>query len=315
MALWEEILGPAALGGVELPVVSRRISGGRAVARKRLPYVSGQETENTGREARVLDVQVALFNDMREPDLYPERYEELVGVLSSDEDNGVVRWDDPVWGPMLVQVVKWEVDENSEERDGARISMTLEEEGFQESTNLAISLLTANDRSDAETQAAEFDELIDELAVTGGEVETAWEGAGYKKKAGESTSFLTTVNAVFTSIDEGQRRADEVAAEVNRFQARVESVLRLPAVAETVEGWAALDVGTRLIDSVAQSANATLAEATRVIDFEVTGPMSVFDVALRLYRDPDRVDEIIAANPMATPLYIPVGTVLKVLEE
>lgn len=312
--LWEQLLGPARLGGVDLPIVSRRISGGRTIARKRLPYVSGQESESTGRTARIIDIQVALFNDMNEDDLYPDRYEELVTVLSSDDNGGVVVWEDPIWGPIDVQITKWEADETAEERDGVRLSLTLEEEGFDNAgDDLDFSVISNNDRATAREEAQEFDDLIDELSITGGDIETAWSDKGYKKKSTETTSFVDQIDAVFDAIDDGAQRADEVQDQVNRFQARVEGVIELSQISESVSGWGALDRGTRLMDAVAQAGSDVIASATKIVEYRVTGTISVYDAALALYGDVGRVDEIIAANPIQNPLFIPAGTTLRVL--
>ena len=311
--LWEELLGPATLGGVSLPVTRRRISGGRDVARKRFPYVGGQEVEDTGRQPRSISIEVALFNDMDEADLYPARYEELVGVLQDDTDQAEVLWEDPVWGPIDVKVLSWDAEESADERDGVRMTLEMEEVGTEESAQ-AFSLLTTSDRSTAETEAAEFDALIEELAVEDGDIEGAWEGSGFKKKPGESTSFLDGVRTFTRTLDAGLRRADDVQREVDTMQARISSVMNLTQVVDGLESWAMIDRGSRLLASVASIGDSAISSAVRIVEITTTTRTSVFDLALQLYDDPSRVDEIIEGNPLGSPLYMPVGTVLRVLE-
>lgn len=314
MGLWEELLGPAALGGVELPVVRRRITGGRDFARKRLPFVAGQEVEDTGRRPREIEVQAELFNDMDEDDLYPDRYEELVAVLDDDSEQTEVLWDDPVWGPIPVKVVRWTAVEEAQSRDGVQITLNMEERGFSTSSDAVFSLLQQSDEGRAETDGAEFDALMEELAIGDDEIEAAWEESGFKKKELETVSFQDQVNNLVNDLDAGLQRADQVIAKVNTVQARVESVMALPA-ARTAAAWQVIDKGTRLIDSVAAIGESVVSRQTRIINFTTTGRTSVYEIAAKLYGDVDRVSEILRANPQESPLFIPAGTVLRVLEK
>lgn len=312
MGLWEELLQDAMLGGVVLPVTTRRIQGGRDFARKKLPFVGGQEVEDTGRKPRMIEVETELFRDVDE-DYYPARYEELIAVLDNDTDQSEVEWHDPVWGPINVKVASWTANEEAESRDGVKVKLTLEETGFLVENNLRVSLLSLSDEGTAEQNGAEFDALIDELAITGGQVETAWEDSGFKKKPGETTSFASQVTQLTSALDAGLQRADQVEALVNRVQARTESVMSLPA-SRTAAAWEVLDIGARLIDSVAAIGEATVSRQVRIITITTNGPTSVFELANQLYGDASRVDEVLQANPQKRPLFIPAGTRLRVLE-
>lgn len=312
--LWEELLAPASLGGVELPLSRRRVRGGRDFARKRLPYVSGQEVEDTGRQPRSLEVTAELFNDMDEDGLYPERYEELISVLQDDTDQSEVEWNDPVFGPIQVKVVSWDSEENAEERDGARVNISMEEVGFLDTVDLQFSLLTTSDRSRAETDGAEFDALIDELAITGGDIDAAWSDAGFAREPGETTSFADQVSDLSGALDAGAQRADQVQALVNVRQARVQAVLELSS-ARAANGWELIDLGSRLIDSVAAIGEEVLQRQARIIQFTTVAPVtSIFELAAQLYADRSRAEEIRQNNPVVAPLFIPAGTVLRVLE-
>lgn len=312
--LWEELLAPASLGGVELPIVRRMISGGRSTVRKVLPYVGGQETEDTGRLPRKIEAEIELFNDMFEDGLYPDRYEELVDVLDDENDQAVVEWFDPVWGPIMVKVVSWEAEENAQDRDGVRLRLSMEEEGFQETADgTSFTLLRQSDRARAESDAAEFDALIEELAISDDDVAEAWEEAGYPKKIGETTSFQAQVRSFTDNLDSGLQRADQVRARVASVQARVESVMQLDA-ARSAAGWPLLFRGARVLDEVVAIGNAVISTQARLITVTTTTPTSVFELAAQLYGDVDRATEILQGNPQRHPLFVPVGTVLEVLD-
>lgn len=312
MGLWEELLQPASLDGVEVPVGSRRITGGRVVARKELPYVGGQEVEPMGRMARRIEVSIPLFATV-DPALYPERYEQLVEVLLDDE-TPVKQWNDEVWGPIDVIVTAWDVDENAERRDGATVQLTLEEVGFAEQDDQAFTLLTTSDRSRAETDAAEFDAAISEAGISVDDVAAAWDGAGFASAANEAVEFASQVEALVDDVDDAARDAGNVAAIVDKARARIESVVRI-ATARTSAAWPVLERGMRLIDTVARLGDAAVARQGRVVEHTVKSTTSVFELAARLYGDRDRVDEILRRNPLPSPLFIRPGTVLRLAEK
>ena len=310
--IWDERLQQASLGGVEVPVKSRRIKGGRDGARKRLPYVGGQEVEDTGRLPRALSVTIELFADV-DPDHYPARYEELVAFLQDDEGQAEGEWIDPVWGPMDVKVWTWEVDENAEARDGATIELEIEELGIEESANLTLTVLGANDRATVEDDADDFDDLIDELAITGGDVETAWAEDGVAKKTGETTSFLDGVQSFTKALDAGVTRADKVAAQVQTQQARIQSVMNITK-GRTSRGWRMRNKGHQLIATVTNIGEAATAREGRIITRTLTGSLSIYDIARDVYGDVTRADEVLQRNPVLRPLFMPSGTVLRIRE-
>lgn len=312
MALWEELLQPATLGGVELPIGRRRITGGRDNVRKALPYTGGQETEPMGRRARRLEVEVELFADVDEA-LYPERYEQLVAVLQ-DDDEPHVQWNDPVWGPIQVSIAEWDVIEEGRARDGAVVTIVLEEEGIGGSSDDAtFSLLTTSDRSRAETDADELDLVIVEAGITQAELEAAWRKSGFARQLGETLSYARTVARLIKDLDDAAQDSDEVAAKVDRVRARIEAAVRLGQARSSV-GWPVLERGMRLIDTIARIGDAVIARQGRIVIRTTTGPTSVYELAAKLYGDPARVDEILRRNPLPRPLFIPAGTVLRLLE-
>lgn len=311
MGLWEELLQPATLGEVELPVGRRRITGGRTIARKELPYVGGQEVEGMGRRARRLEVEVELFADVDEA-LYPERYEQLVTVL--DSEDATTTWNDPVWGPIQVAVTQWDAVEDARARDGVTISIALEEVGFDQQPSQAESwLFVTSDRSRAETDGDELDATIAEVGITDREIAAAWAAAGHARKAAESLRFARQVVALIEDIDDAPQDAEAIAAKVDRVRARLESVVRL-AQSRTSAAWPVLERGMRLIDTVVRIGDAAIARQGRIVIHTTKGMTSIYELASQLYGDPRRVDEILRRNPLPRPLFIPAGTVLRVLE-
>lgn len=313
MALWEEFLQEAELGGVVLPVVRRRLRQRRAYGRKELPYVSGQETESTGRGPRIFEVQIELFADV-DPEHYPDRYEELVAVLNDDVAGGKTTWVDPVWGPVQVAITEMDIDEDSQARDGATISLVLEEDGFSDLAQESESwLFVPSDRATAEADAAELDAAREDAGISDDDLDTAWGDAGFAREPGETLSFADGVTDMLAAIDEGAQRADEVTGKVDRVRARAEALMEM-SEAQTASAWPVLERGARLIETTRRIGEAVLARSGTLQPYTTSGWRSVFEIAVELYGSVDRADEVMRRNPLQHPLFIPPGTVLSVLD-
>lgn len=317
MPLWEEYLNAASLGGVELPIVRRRISGGWDGAKKELPHVNGAEFEPTGLRADGISIEVPLFEGMFSEEgspLYPDRYEELISVLKDDTRKGRLEWVDPVWGLMDVQVYSWEIDETSEERDGARVSIRMGQVGFStDEPDLQLSVLAQSDRGSAATNAEELDDALADAGITEADIALAWEDAGVGLQDGESASFAETFDTYVERIDAGEIRANEAEAIVAQPQARIRAVMSLEA-ARTSSAWRVQDRSMRLLAAVVEMAERELGTEERLVTWTVPALTTVYEIAARRYGDLGRVSEILQRNGIMRPLYIPAGTVLVLAE-
>ena len=71
--------------------------------------------------------------------------------------------------------------------------------------------------------------------------------------------------------------------------------------------------GGLLLDAVAAIAEEVIQRQVRIVDHVTTGRTSVFEIAAKLYGDRKRAEEILQNNPQLRPLFIPPGTVFRVL--
>jgi hypothetical protein len=316
MPLWEEYLSAASLGGVELPVVRRRLSGGWDGAGKELPHVNGKEFEPTGLRAEDIEIQVPLFADMESDEpLYPDRYELLVSVLKDDTTKGRLVWVDPVWGEMDVQVMSYSIDENSGERDGARVSIRMTQVGFElDTADLQLSVLARNDRGGARALASELDiDLADAGIKESGGRRSVGEGRG-RAAVGRSHQLRRDGRRLLRRSGPGRSRRER------RPRARLRAAVAHsrcdgPERRQDVRSVA----GGRQGGAAARGRHGgrRARRGGRVRDllvFRTRTKTTVWEIATRLYGDIGRVEEILQRNAIESPLFIPAGTRLIVEE-
>ncbi len=312
--VWDEIMTDASLGDVTFPLRRRAVSGGRDFARISPPHQPGQRVADTGRKALVFKLEVPLFNGVEgRDDLYPTVYEELLDVATSDDAKGEVEYIDPILGAFAVKVTEWSDDHDPDRRDGCTMAFTLEE--ITEDAFGFIVPARSPGREVIEAAAA-LDEALADVGVSDEAVAEAFKSSGYPKQGDEKTwpagrTFESLATDFRDGLETGLVYADRVATEVDRTRARVRGVLELGAL-RTTAGWPAMAEALRLVDAAGALAERAVARAVPVIDYRVLGVMSVYDVAVELYGDPSRADEILARNRIATPLAIRAGSVLRV---
>ena len=312
---WEEILQEASLGGVEFPLARRRWSGGRDGAHLTFPHAPGQAVDDTGRKARTLELEIELFADVDESH-YPGKFRELISLFENDTQRGEHEYVDPILAPMDVKVWDFDIEEESERRNGAVLKVRLEEVTQDvEATTLSP---RRSSRVVASETAAELDDALAESGVTDADVDTAFEKAGAPKSGDEKAwptgqTFTSLTSAFVGGLNAGLRSVDEVAARADVARRRVASVASL-APLRTVDGWRGYAASLQLVDSLSDLAETAARKAVAVIDHRLAADTSATEIALRLYKDRTRADEIVRRNPTRNPNRYLAGTVLKVLE-
>ncbi len=105
--------------------------------------------------------------------------------------------------------------------------------------------------------------------------------------------------------------ADEIGAELDTHLARVESV-RAAASLDPSTGWPIIAAASKLSGSLMRFADNAFRNAPIVIDYELRAELSAVEVAVELFGDPNRAQEIIDMNPSVSPDFYPRGTLLAV---
>jgi prophage DNA circulation protein len=307
-----ETLNDASLGGIVFPVGARNISGGRAFARRRYPFRDGQSTEGTGREPYKFSLTVPLFVDV-DPSHYPDVYEALRAQLDEPDLSSRIEYVDPELGPLFVQVVDWTWKQTAEQRDGGRFEIELEEVSFDD---FVFSTRVQDDRGAADLAAEIVDTTLEDVGVSDADVISALAAVGAPLGDGEAFDPGAATAGLlgnFTSaLDDGVLAADELATRLDTLRLRLEAIGSLPELG-TVAGWPAVQALSQLTAAVTQVADAALAASVPVVYYDVTESMSAWEIAVALYGDGERGEEVLRRNPSRESLCYRPGAQLRVL--
>jgi prophage DNA circulation protein len=314
---WEDSLMPASFAGVRFPSQTIGRTGGRRAVAHEYTFRDGQDLEDTGRKAYRWTIKIPLFAGMEPEDpaipLYPDTYELLVAVFEGRQDLAEGEYVDPEHGPIQVKVVEhdWELDAMG--RNGGTFTIQMEEIN---DAPFATAIFLLDAQATAESYATEIDGSIGEVAAAE-DISAAWSDEGVPDNdldlaAGEM--FLNMVDSFFTDIDDAALAADDVAMVVDRYQSRINRVLRFSAMRD-VSNWSLMASLARLADTLRLAGEAKQNSRPNIVDFVVPWVMSAKEIAFQLYGDPSRSEEIVRRNPYRRPNSYPRGRVLKVQSE
>ncbi len=104
--------------------------------------------------------------------------------------------------------------------------------------------------------------------------------------------------------------ADEIASELDVLLGRLGAARDVDGSASAV--WPVLAATSRLMTTVRRVAEHAFHAAPLVVDHEVGSPLSAVEIAVQLYGDPFRVQDVIDLNPSVSPDFLLAGTVLTV---
>lgn len=312
MALWDSILNPSTLGGIPIPVASRRLTLGRDAARHKLAFRPGQLVEDTGRAPFAIEVEVPLFASL-DPSYYPDGYRRIASLLEETETE--IEFEDPVFGTLTVKAFQVECSESADERDGVRMTLRLEEATPLSDVQFLFAA-TTDPSSAARAAAGDLDEALELLGVTGDDVYGAFGAAGFPLGANEQELlvvgdvFLGLTALYLETFDGSQVAAFEAATVVDTFRARVEAMRRLPVVLQP-SGWDILRATSELAGAATQVAENNAARTPPIVPFIVPFDCSIYELASLLYGDAARTAEILRLNAVPKPCFVRKGTLLR----
>lgn len=314
--LWTEILQDASLGGVVFPLRARRFSGGRDGARLQFPHQPGQGVDDTGRQPRSLELSIELFADVN-PDHYPGLYRELLAVFEDDVQLAEVEYVDPILPPMSVKVWGYEVSEEAGARNGATITVSIEE--VTQDVDGAALTPRRSARVAASETSLELDDALAQLGLSDEDVKTSFAAAGAPLGGEEAAAiapgevFSTLTTTFSEALSTGVRTVDELAALSDTMRRRVTGVTSLSAL-RTTAGWRAYSAALTLVDALGELAEASAARAVPIVEMVLTSETSAAELAARLYGDRGRAAEIVTRNPTRRPHAYPAGAVVRVAQ-
>jgi prophage DNA circulation protein len=305
MGFWESGLMEASFAGITFPVGDRALVGGRAFARHRPAYASGQRTEDQGRDPYVVQLTIPLFRGVSE-DHYPGIYDQLRLAFDDPETGGVAEFVDPELGPYTARVGSWKWATDPELRDGGIFTVTFEEEG--DAAGPIESNVSRATASSVESAADDADAELSALGITAADVVQAIAAGGFP-----ATSRLfagTPIGSIVTNVVEKVNEAEATAAAVTGLVEQAASQIGIVAqlAGDQPDGAVAFGRLFDTINALRAWGEARASAAGPLLSLTTTSPTSVYELAAMLYGDASRVDEVLAAVPTMHPGIVQPGT-------
>lgn len=300
---WED-LEIAELGGLQIPILTKQQTGGRAIVRHKLPNKDGQAIEDQQRRARTWSIVVPLYRGMG-PNFYPDRKEEVIELIESNEDKGSTTYLDSEIGEITVKVIEYQWDIDSQNRDGGELTLSIEEDNLSAGVD---EIVTIDDRGLSLELAAEFDFLVDELDATVIEE--------FQQDTNFFDTMVDTVDALFASSDELALALDDYGAYVDKFVNTANKIINHKPF-EDASKWAIVNTVIDLVGAVSGAIDSSRGGTSEpeFTTHTVGADASVYDISMKLYGVSYRGDELSFNNAIPNPMNVPKGTALKVLPE
>lgn len=112
---WKDTLLPASFRGVGFEVLRTRDHGEKAVAIHEYPYRDGGEVEDLARKARRISITAVVWGPA-----YEAALEKLIKALDERGPGELVH---PVFGPVRVQAVSWDIPHEAERPDYVELAL------------------------------------------------------------------------------------------------------------------------------------------------------------------------------------------------
>jgi hypothetical protein len=270
--------------------------------------------EDLGRGAYTYKLEIPLFRGM-DPvvpgsPLYPDVFEALRFEFDNPDTLGEGEFVDPEIGPIQVKVVSHVWRAASDKRNGGVYTVELEENS-EDPFVLTVGA-TSDSETEAQQQAADIDQSVPETEAT---ILEAFSAAGEPLSNFDFTPgelFVAMADDFFDWLDEGALAADDIAARLDSFRARIDAVLAFDSL-QASSAWSVRYSLMRLSDTLTEAADRRARSAPTISEFLVPARMSHWEIANRLYGDRTRAREIFLRNPTLNPNFYSAGTTLLVL--
>jgi prophage DNA circulation protein len=112
---WKDTLLPASFRGAPFEVLRTRDNGSRAVVEHEYPYRDGAEVEDLGRKARRISLTAVIWGKD-----YEAALQKLIAAMDTRGAGDLVH---PVFGPVKVQPVSWDIPHDGERPNYAEVAL------------------------------------------------------------------------------------------------------------------------------------------------------------------------------------------------
>jgi prophage DNA circulation protein len=274
----------ASFRGVEFDVLASQDGIERRIVEHEYLYRDGAELDDTGRKARPTRL-TAVFTGRD----YLAALTTFLGVCDEGA-TGPLRH--PLLGTWQAKVASVQVQHEHTRRDYAAVEVEFREDGRDSRLAIVASVAAAQDTmtSQLDTLQTANDDLGDDAPTEVGEAIT------------DATAYVTDVD---DTEDDLTARYDQLARSVGLANDALDDV-------DAVDAWPARQ-GLRDVLLAARELKERLERIKpRALEQELAADAPLVTLAIRLYADPSRADDLLRMNKIRQPFLVPAGTTLRV---
>lgn len=251
----------------------------QAVSKYKYPHRDGQDGEDQGSEPLIVTGEM-IFAASIDTRLYPKRFIEMA---KRKAEPGAKVFTHPDRGSILGRFTQWDVTYNPMEVNSCRVSFTFEafnEDQYVESADVMDKLSNLKD------QAAVADAGLEKLEVSTGETTLSEDAVSFDE-------ILSTPSSTAQSVE----------AMANSYRAKIDLILSQTEMLDprNYEVYAACSSMAATIQDLAADRGGT---EEQEIPYRLDRDVTALELALELYGDRRRADEIIARNPSALFIFV-----------
>jgi hypothetical protein len=304
---WSQNLLPSKLAAsfgdgsdVEFEIRERNVESGQRFARYVYSYRPGQGVEDLGRKIYIWNLRIPLFRGVG-VNHYPGTLDNLVKLI--ERERGELEYQDPEWGPFLVKVADWSWQTVAEIRNGGVLTLVIEERSFDQSIEQNLNKPQLAKRALASKMAIKLDNALELLGTSLPDISDRAKGF----------SLTEMWNDVQDALDTAALAADDIAARIDEVFLVGQDIYNFSAEDE-LERWSITNSVADFLGAVEDVGNDSgdVPPGERLVTRVLPDTMSMYDIAMWLYKDPFRAEEIAFNNPVPNVLQYARGSLVKV---
>lgn len=291
------LVHPASFRDIVFPCTRISSSSENALVVTTYPHREGQHVVNLGRLGTSWEVE-ALFSEGyngKGPyavDLYPYKYFAFIDALKK-KDRGY--FDDPYHGRAWAQCANHSI--TGDGREALRVAVTFVEANLDEPTY--TTKITVGEGGSTEQGAQSRAENLDALY-----------GAVYPDFV-DSVPFTTAWSVFMMLMDTTDRviNLGDCTVALNEFNATITRLVdSYPLIQDPLQWEMQYNISRLRGDAVTVANRTASPQDKRVISYTVGGQTTTLEMAIVLYGDSTRTEEIERLNNIENPLMVPPGT-------
>lgn len=298
---WSADIQVASFRGVSFEVINVSDTFERRIAEHEFPYKDGAQLEDVGRRARPVSIETIFHGS--------DYLAELIAFLGVANEGATGTLIHPILGALEAKVVSVEVEHDQSRRDSASVRLEFKEDGVNTQVPSLLSIQSAADDLNAQSaQTRDDSDDLSALAAADGDAATIMPDT--VRALDDADAFADSLDETDQALDQrlGQLRKniDDAISEVDAL------VTTTSDVVDDVTKTVTRDGLRRVLFLADRLKERTERLQPTIISKDLNLHVPMVTLALSLYDDPDRADDLLRLNSIRDPFLIPPGTTLKV---